>query len=155
MQHTPLLVLVLGFAAAFGTQEARGQDPRFADLLRAKTLRCEFGEGTQASWDGGDLKVVRGTFGKRTEFIVYDSIDIKKGHARLVTSAGAGDVVVLSTLVGTSFIESIPNGGLNITTVFARPVKPADERLVAVMSKHVDINGPFPSQWHGTCQILQ
>jgi hypothetical protein len=155
MHHILLFVLLLVFTAALRAQDAQGQDPTFVDLLRAKSLRCEFAEGTQASWDRGELKVERGIFGKRTEFTVYDSIDIKKGHARLVTSVGAGDIAVLSTLIGTTFIETIPNGGLNITTVFARRVKPADERLVAVMSKHVDINGPFPSQWHGTCRILE
>jgi hypothetical protein len=85
----------------------------------------------------------------------FDSIDTKEGRARLFTRAGAGDVAVVSTLIGVTFIESVENGGLNITAVFAHHVKAEGERFIAVLSKHVDVFGPLPSQWHGTCQILQ
>lgn len=124
-------------------------------LLRAKSLRCEFAEGTTASWDRSKVKLERGTFGKGG-ITVYDSIDIKKGTARLITSAGAGDVAAMLTAIGITFIESVPNGGLNIATAFARYLDTGDEYFISVMSKHVDVGGgPLPSQWHGACRILE
>ena len=129
-------------------------DKAFDQLLRAKSVRCQFNEGTTASWDGGKPRLERGKAGEGTTS-TFDSIDVKEGRARLITRAGAGDVAVISTLIGVTFIESVENGGLNITTVFTQYVKAAGERFIAVFSKHVDVFGPLPSQWHGTCQILQ
>jgi len=129
-------------------------DKAFDQLLRAKSVRCQFNEGTTASWDGGKPRLERGKASEGTAS-TFDSIDIKEGRARLITGAGAGDVAVIFTLIGVTFIESVENGGLNITTVFAQYVKAAGERFIAVFSKHVDVFGPLPSQWHGTCQILQ
>lgn len=147
-------LMSFGLLTAALAAQAPSADRAFDQLLRAKSVRCQFSEGTTASWDLGKPKLERGTAGEGI-MSTFDSIDTKEGRARLITRAGAGDVAVVSTLIGVTFIESVENGGLNITTVFAQHVKAAGERFIAVLSKHVDVFGPLPSQWHGTCQISQ
>ena len=134
---------------------AQAQDlGAFDQLLRVKSVRCQFGEGTTASWDGGKLKLERGAAGEGMNS-TFDSIDIKKRHARLITRAGAGDVQVIADGNGLTFYEFLPLGGLNITTVFHAQIKTPHQRFIAVMSKHVVLlSGPLPSQWHGTCEVL-
>ena len=81
------------------------------------------------------------------------------------------DIVALQTPVGMTFIEQGNESiaGLSVTTVFARTVERdtssdaerAQSRLdtssyIAVISRHLDILGTIaPSQWHGTCRILE
>ncbi len=136
------------------TAHAQQADDVFARLLRARSLGCELGSGTQASWDGGRLKLQQSTFGQGG-MVTFDSIDAKGGKGRIIGNAGAGDVRVLLTATGLTFVEETASGNLNFTTVFGRYESPASRRFVAVSSRHQDINGPFPSQYHGTCSVLE
>jgi hypothetical protein len=77
------------------------------------------------------------------------------GTARIIGNIGAGDILVKMTPAGITFIEETLFGNLNITTVFANYDSSASQRFVAVASRHQNINGPFPSQYHGTCTILE
>ena len=100
------------------------------------------------------MTIKEGNWGKGGT-VVFDSIDTKRGTARIVGNAGAGDIAVLRTVDGLTFIEETLLGTVNVTTVLARPLE-STNRLVAVMSRHItSFGGPFPSQWHGTCRILE
>ena len=145
---TGALILLVSIAHAEQTDEV------FARLLRARSLRCELGAGTQASWDGGRLKLEQSTFGQGG-MVTFDSIDAKGGKARIIGTAGAGSVRVLLSPTGLTFVEETAFGNLNFTTVFGRYDSAVSRRFVAVSSRHQDINGPFPSQYHGTCSVLE
>ena len=113
--------------------------------------------GTQADWASGKLKVSQTSW--EGGMVTFDSIKHEAGTdagtARIVGNAGAGDILVKMTPAGITFIEETLFGGLNITTVFANYDSAATQRFIAVASRHLNINGPFPSQFHGTCTILQ
>lgn len=140
---------------------AYSEENAFERLSKAKSLKCYYSEGYTGIWDDGKLKISKGQFGtsKKESSMVFDSIDLKKGTARLIGNQGASDVMVLSTPTGVSFIEKTPAGYLMITTVFAYYKKGTDE-FVCVYSRHVGSFsplklGPMPSQWHGTCKIWE
>lgn len=148
------LAIALAILIVAATVHAQQADDPFARLFSARSIRCELGKGTQASWDGGTLKVESANFGQAGQ-ITFDSIDAKAGKGRIVGSIGAGDVFVLVTTAGLTFIEQTAFGNVNITTVFASYDSPSSRRFVAVSSRHQDVNGPFPSQYHGTCFVLE
>ena len=135
--------------------------PQAADLLfSARTLTCEWGQGTTANWDDGSQpSLEQGSFGAGT---IFDAIDTEAGTARIIGNAGSGDVSVVVTPVGLTFIEQTGAGGLNVTTVFTHFVEPENlvvseyAARIAVTSRHITlIDRPFPSQYHGSCEILQ
>jgi hypothetical protein len=144
------VVLILLVSGAYAQQA----DEAFGRLLRARSLRCDLRMGTQASWDGGTPKLERSTFGEGSR-VTFDSIDTKAGKARLIANAGAGDVQVLATVAGLTFVEQTAFGNLNFTTVFANYDSAVSRQFIAVASRHQNINGPFPSQYHGTCSVLE
>ena len=125
-----------------------------ASLFQAQSVRCEWGQGTIVSWDEGRPVLEQGNFGKDAG-IVFDSIDTQAGTARIIGNAAAGDIRVVETPDGLTFIEQATFGGLNFTTVFAHFVGPGNVALAAVTSRHLSFASPFPSQYHGTCVILQ
>ena len=125
-----------------------------ASLFQAQSVRCEWGQGTIVSWDEGRPVLEQGNFGKDAG-IVFDSIDTQAGTARIIGNAAAGDIRVVETPGGLTFIEQATFGGLNFTTVFAHFVGPGNVALAAVTSRHLSFASPFPSQYHGACVILQ
>ena len=125
-----------------------------ASLFQAQSVRCEWGQGTIVSWNEGRPFLEQVGFGKDAG-IVFDSIDTQAGTARIIGNAAAGDISVVVTPVGLTFIEQATFGGLNFTTVFAHFVEPENVALAAVTSRHLGFGSPFPSQYHGTCVILQ
>lgn len=143
------------------TNYVAAEDNPLDKLLKAKSLKCYYSEGYTGIWDNGELKIEKGNFGilGKESAMVFDSIDLKKGTARLIGNQGSSDVIVLSTPAGISFIEKTPVGYLMITTVFAYYKKGTDE-FVCVYSRHVGSFsplklGPMPSQWHGTCKVWE
>ncbi len=115
------------------------------------TYRCDFGPGTQASWDHGEPTIKSADHGAGD--VVFDSIDTSAGTARFIGNSGAVDIVVVMSGAGLTFVETTGLGNLVFTTIFWSKAG-ATDRLVAVTSRHMDINGPFPSQYHGTCAEL-
>ena len=152
--RTTLLLAALTLLPAVAFAQA-------ADLLfSARTLTCEWGQGTTANWDDGSQpSLEQASFGAGT---IFDAIDTEAGAARIIGNAGSGDVSVVVTPVGLTFIEQAAAGGLNVTTVFTHFVEPENlvvseyAARIAVTSRHITlIDRPFPSQYHGSCEILQ
>jgi len=50
-----------------------------------------------------------------------------------------------------SFIEVVPVGTPNVTTIYAWVDKTG--RFKAVHSRHTELAGPFPSQHYGYCEL--
>ena len=127
-------------------------DEIFERLMSAKSLKCEFGSGAFADWKGSKVKVKKDNFDAT---ILYDSIDLKTGKARMIANAGAADVIVLASSAGLTFIEETTMGNLFFTTVFADYAKGSLDFIV-VTSRHMKfINEPLPSQYHGTCKVIE
>jgi hypothetical protein len=146
------MVLLVLLAAPAPAQD--GDDP-FDRLRRAKSIRCELDRGTYGSWERGGLKLEPERFGEGGK-VTFDSIDTNAGKARLIGSIGAVDVRAILTETGLTFIEATQVGNLNFTTIFATYDTLESRRFVAVSSRHVAIEkSPSPSQYHGTCFVLE
>ena len=149
-----LLVALLQPVFIHGQTPTRTPASDAASLFQAQSIRCEWGQGTMASWNEGRPSLEQGSFGMDAG-MVFDSIDTRAGTARIIGNAAAGDISVVVTPVGLTFIEQAEAGGLNFTTVFTHFVEPENVARVAVTSRHLGFSSPFPSQYHGTCVILQ
>ncbi len=127
-------------------------DEVFDRLMNAKSLKCEFDSGNVAVWESSKVKVEKDNFDAS---IVFDSIDLKAGKARMIGEIGAVDVIVLATGAGLTFIEETGVGNLIFTTVFAYYAKGTTD-FIAVTSRHLDfLIKPLPSQYHGTCKVWE
>jgi hypothetical protein len=151
---TVIGIVILGLLTPAWANEVAATYKR---LTQSRSLKCVFVEGAQADWSNGRLNI---STTKNEEFALhFDSIDAKKGTARLIGNAGAADVATILTAQGLTFIEQTPSGNLNFTTVFPF-YKKGTQDFVAVTSRHllfpgIDGKKPFPSQGHGTCQVWE
>lgn len=144
-QHILALMLF-----AFSVASANAENDAKAQLTAARSLKCHFGPGTEAQWKGNKPAVSPARF---DEDIQFDSIDLGKQSARVIGNGGAGDVRVLNTEVGLSFLETAP-AVLDITTVFA--VYTENNEFPAVDSRHVNYLGTaMAEQFYGTCKVWQ
>lgn len=122
-------------------------------LFNAKSLRCELGPGYAGAWQNGVFKINKDEWSKNAA-IVFDSIDLAKGTARMVGNIGAGDVNVIATAAGLTFIEKTGGGWMTMMTVFSSPLS-NDGKFVCAYSRHSAFgDGSISSQYHGTCKIL-
>ena len=143
-----------------GAQEAQNTEAdAFAALVKAKTLKCYLGKGSAANWDAGDveIKMVK-EYSKKQEdcIMIFDSIDLKNDKARLIGNQGSTDVMAFATVGGVTFIEQAGGGSVFVTTIFPKYKKGSNE-LLFVHSRHFAgfVSGPMPSQYYGTCRILE
>lgn len=145
MRTVIALVVLSVFIPAWASDAAHEQ------LLRAKSLKCTFGPGTVADWEKEKPKLESDNFGKAVN---YDAIDLKNESARVIGPSGASDLAVTAGVYGLTLTESFI-GGVSITTVFS-DYKKGSREFIAVLSRHVGVMGPpIPSQYHGTCIVLQ
>jgi hypothetical protein len=117
-------------------------------LIAARSLKCSFPWYASADWDG-DQPLLKTATQKEFAFHI-DGIDFGKGSARLIGNAGAEDLVATRGDSSVSFVERVPVGSLNITTVYGWRNKAG--HFKAVHSRHTAIGGPSPSQNYGSCQ---
>jgi hypothetical protein len=142
---TFLLVAVLPLSAV-------ADDSQLSALFKAKSLRCKWVSGYVGKWTEGTLKVTPDRFDDITTF---DSIDRAKGTARLLGNQSAGTVTLILTVAGLTFLDQSPAGSIFLTTVFADSKNKAGD-YVAVSSRHFSFfTTVAPSQYHGTCKILE
>ena len=145
-----LSILLLFGLLSTGT--AGAESDSYERLARAKSLKCTFGVGAVGDWRTGTLKVVSDTFGGSIHF---DSIDIKANSARMIGNIGAGDITVLLTPIGLTFIDTQESlQTVAVTTVFGKH-KDNNGDYIAVTSRHLASLAPTPSQYHGTCKVWQ
>ena len=136
---------------AFGAMPSLAQDP--AELLsNAKSIRCIFDNGTDASWESGSLKLSQSSYGEGGT-VTFDSIDLTARTVRVIGNGGASSATAFATPAGLTFIEIPPLGNVILTTVFIETSESG--RFIAVQSRHVSFIGPMPSQYHGDCEILE
>jgi hypothetical protein len=116
--------------------------------MQRESLKCSFPSYASADWDEDRPQVKTG---KQADFgFNIDSIDYKKGSARLIGNAGAEDLIAIAGDSSASFVERVPLGTVNVTTVYA--YRDRAGHFKAVHSRHTHIGGPSPSQNYGFCQ---
>jgi hypothetical protein len=79
-----------------------------------------------------------------------DGIDHGRRTARIIGNAGAEDLLVFGGADSVAFVEQVPVGAVNVTTVYAW--RDTQGRFKSVHSRHTAIGGPSPSQNYGFCQ---
>ena len=146
MQKLSFLMIVLLFCLF---PSAFAQEDAMKELLSSKTLKCIFTEGRTAKWKGGNLKIETD---RSTTTILFDNIDLQKKTARSIGNAGASDEAIIVTTSGITFVEQTAFGNLVFTTVF--PYFNKEGHFIAVTSRHMDMVGPLPSQYHGACKKM-
>lgn len=123
-------------------------------LLGVRSLKCEFTASASVNWDSGSP---RGEGGNDHLAIHFDTIDVKKGEARVIGNQIATDVVAAATTAGLTFVERTEAGNFIMTTVV--PWRGNEGDFAAVMSRHIVLVGfykpPMVSQLYGSCRILQ
>jgi hypothetical protein len=103
-------------------------------------------------WSSGKPRVKNDTFNLT---IYYDSIDVKKRTARAIGRQSTSNTALYMTPLGLTFVEQAGTGNISIATVFSDYRKGGKEYM-AVYSRHVSIIGsPTPSQYHGSCELLE
>jgi hypothetical protein len=120
-------------------------------LTEARSLKCSFPWYASTDWDG-DQPTIKSANQPDFGFQI-DGIDLRKGSARIIGNKGANDITASQGMGSVSFIERVPVGNLNVTTVYAWRDRMG--RFKAVHSRHTAIGGPSPSQNYGYCQIWQ
>lgn len=151
--------MVLGIIVATAAREvALSQtDDAVSRLVASRSLRCQFDQGTQAKWETGNLKIETVRFGEGGA-VTFDSINSKAGRARVIGNAGAGDVDLIPAAGALTFVETTGLGSVNVTTVFGEYRTRLSREFIAVQSRHIIGmlgSAPLPSQFHGTCRVLE
>ena len=143
---------IIGFAIiSLGHISIAAEQPSpFEKLLRAKSLRCNFGAGVATKWGDGAAKTEKAKL--TDEPIIFDSLNPKSGSVRVIANQGAEDAALLVAPGTLTIIETTDFGNVMTTTVFSTESQPG--RYKAVTSRHVDIFGSLLlQQYYGTCQI--
>lgn len=146
MRNLPFLMIALLFCLF---SSAFAQEDAMKELLSSKTLKCIFTEGKIAKWKGGNLEIETD---RSTTTILFDNIDLQNKSARSIGNAGASDEILIVTASGITFVEQTAFGNLVFTTVF--PYFNKEGHFIAVTSRHMDMVGPLPSQYHDTCKKM-
>ena len=122
-------------------------------MMSARSFRCSFPQYSTVDWDNRDQPQLQ--TGTEDDFVFQiDGIDYSTGDARVIGNIGASDLVVVPGVTTVSFIEAIPSGGVNLTTVYAWRDS-MGSRFKAVHSRHTAVLGPSPSQYFGYCEVWQ
>lgn len=139
MQLFVLILVMLCSISAFAEENP---------LDKITSLTCEFPITSVNDWKEETPAPVI----KKDQKLVFqlDSIDVAKSTAKIVGKGKAQDLKVITTPESLHFLEEMPSGILNLTTVFNAPTK--DGRFKAVHSRHVKIGDPLPSQAYGFCK---
>ena len=139
-----IAIVVLMLLASPSVMKAGEEQTGF--LVRS--LKCDF--PVFASQPMGEWGIEPKT-GKQDFSFHIDGIKLQSGKARLIGNAGSAGLTVITGDGVVNFIERIPSGNLNLTTIYTDPVK--KDIFRAVHSRHIRLLGnPGPSQQYGLCQ---
>ena len=114
-------------------------------LLNSKTLKCSFPEGVFTHWEDGKFSTKPS--GGMSD-IVFDSIDINQGKARMIGNAGTADVTVDAFLEAIHLTEHTISGTRHTVSIFDKSVK-GKTKFLAVYSRHT--SALYFSQYYGKC----
>jgi hypothetical protein len=143
-------VLVVGLLQSAALDQWIPSEEAVQALESVRSLKCSFPSYASVDWDEDEPALTTGT----QEFAFHiDSIDRAERSARMIGNAGSTDLAVAPSEDVVTFVELVPAGTLNLTTVYAW--LDGSGRLKAVHSRHTAMGGPSPSQAYGTCEVWQ
>ena len=152
------LLVIIMFISLFACEKSYGTQKDDIDkLFNAKSIKIYWDKGVTTNWAKGSPNIKKEKWSSEREksFVIFDSINMKKGTAR-INALDVSSVTVISRADGIHFIEETLSGNLSVVTVFPYIDKDKSGKYIAVMSRHMNFsNGPFPSQWYGTAEILK
>lgn len=168
-----MIIICLSVVAAVAPMAATAQDEPFKILMNGKCFECKFNKGRSASVTEvgkpqefeSDGKIITSS----GEWAINDEIDkqftpltfrnIARGEDLTCTaliSGNTGKVVEVKGLIGPggiTFIETMPMGGISVTTIF--PEFGKSNRLIAVHSRHFNFfSRVVASQYYGSCKVI-
>lgn len=125
-------------------------------LLNASSVKCDFSPGNSGFWHNQTLS--SGTAAWQGGALVYDSIDIAAGTARITgnrsltgSSTDGATVSAVPTKTALHLYGVAPNGTLSATTIFGA-ARNAAGHYNAVMSYHgPNLGDQESAQFYGTC----
>lgn len=149
IRHLVLPLVTAGALSVVLGAQAFPDAATIRTLKEARSLKCTFPWYASADWNADEPQIKSAT---QKEFgFQIDSIEYRTAKARIIGNGGAGDLTAIQGADSVSFLERVPVGAVNVTTVFAWRNKAG--HFKAVHSRHVAIVGPSPSQNYGHCQV--
>lgn len=145
--NAALMILSVATSPELSAAQLLAEESAIRALSEARSLKCSFPWYSSVAWDGDEPKFK--SAGQEFAFHI-DGIDRAKRSARIIGNAGADDLAATWGADSVSFIEIVPIGAVNLTTVYAWRDRAG--RFKAVHSRHTAISGPSPSQQYGYCQ---
>ncbi len=122
-----------------------------AVLDNARSLRCQFPRGSYVDLADPGL----GRHESAGAEVTFDAIDRQRGHARIITKSGAGDVIVITGPTALTFVEVAATGNPLVTVVFPRFLAGTHE-FYAADSEHIFAFGDISiGQYYGSCTVLE
>lgn len=138
-----LLALVVGSTvfAAVASSQSEDEWP--------KNFVCKFDAGTRGSYEEG--KFTSATASPLSFEITDVDLDAQKAHLRTSGSEASGTLRVVRAINANHFLEVVPEGFLNLTTIYDD--KDHNGEHPAVHSRHLGVLGqPLFSQYTGICR---
>ena len=118
-------------------------------LFNSQTLKCSFPEGVFTKWIDGKFSTEPS--GGMSD-IIFDSIDLNQGKARMIGNNGSSDVTVDAFLEAIHFTEHTVSGTRNTTSIFDKSVHDKGKtKFLAVYSRHTSML--YFSQYYGKCEL--
>lgn len=128
-------------------------------LLKAKTIRCKIKEGSTTTFNGKETSFEKGLFSKTPEdnIVTYTNLNLKEGVALVVGNAGSDELAIRMGESGLNFIGFTGSGAMVTATVFSN--RESSGGYFYVMSRHTQLSfgetTSMPSQWIGTCKVIE
>lgn len=145
-------MILAGFAvaASAGATSALAQPEAQAEREWPKNFTCTFDAGTRGSYEEGKFTSAETS---PLSFEVTD-IDLEAQEARLRTgdkNEASGTLRIIRAINANHFLEVVPEGFLNLTTVYDD--EDGSGQHPAVHSRHLGVLGqPMFSQYRGICR---
>ena len=124
-------------------------------IATARSMRCTFPINATGAWkkDGPPEAIVK----PATLVLVFDSINIDEGTARLRSGSVGSEITVRLAGGYLHFVQAFRTGALYTTTVFDKAA--TGGKLKAVHSRHEYFDVPLPGatsspeQYYGECEV--
>lgn len=117
-----------------------------------KKLSCTFDTGTRGSYEAG--KFISATTAPLSFDIIDIDLDAQEAHLRVAGSEASGTLRIVRAINANHFLEVVPEGFLNLTTIYDDKEKRGEHP--AVHSRHLGVLGqPLFSQYSGICRAKE
>ena len=126
-------------------------------LRTARSLRCHFTAEADTKWTKGQRSITNEALNPDVaNEVVYDSIDVRKGKARIVGNIGASDVAVHADSFGAIWIVDVSPAGFVFVTTIMPLYAAGTEDFIVLESRHSWVGqSALGEQPSGSCALLE